>query len=606
MIQPSLSKNRLIDLIPYQLEHYPNPRALSDKVTGKWRSYSTEEVYKIINKLSLSLLKLCCNPGDKVGIISKNRVEWNFIDLAVLQIGGIVVPLYPNTSEDNYQYIFEDAAVKLVFAEDEELYKKVQRVNKRLKKKIEEIFTFNEVKDARNWVQIMELADESYTKKLDEIKDSITENDLATIIYTSGTTGIPKGVMLSHRNIMGNVNSLTRAMPIEYFKKTISFLPLCHIFERTAAYFYMILGASINYPENMDKLGENIKEVKPHYFITVPRLLEKIFEKIMAEGFKLSLVKKAIFGWAVNLGLHYDNKGKNNWFYNLRLFFARKIVFCKWVEALGGEVRGIISGAAALQPRLSRIFTAAGMQVIEGYGLTETSPVLTCNRFEKGQNHFGTVGFPIPDVQIKIAENGEILGKGPNVMLGYYNDPEATKEAIDEEGWFHTGDMGEIKEEKYLKITGRLKEIFKTSGGKFIVPQPIENKMKESFFIEHIMVVGENQKFTAAIIQPAFDFVRKWSKEKEIKLSTNEEIAKSPVVKERIWKEVQRCNKRFGHIQQVKKIALVSDVWSIESGELTPTLKVKRDIITDRYKDIIEQIYREESNEHLVNSEIRN
>ncbi len=592
---PKLSRNRLIDLIPYQLEHYPNPKAFNDKVTGTWRSYSTGEVNKIVNDLSLALLKLCCKPGNKVGIISKNRVEWNFVDLAVLQIGGIVVPLYPNTSEDNYLYIFEDAQVKLVFAEDEELYKKVQRVNKRLKVKIEEIYTFDEVKNARNWKQIMELADESYRGRLDEIREGITENDLATIIYTSGTTGIPKGVMLSHRNIMGNVNSLTRAMPIEYFKRTISFLPLCHIFERTAAYFYMILGASINYPENMDKLGENIKEVKPHYFITVPRLLEKIFEKIMAEGFKLNIVKRAIFGWAVNLGLHYDDWGRNNWFYRFRLFFARKIVFSKWVEALGGEIRGIISGAAALQPRLSRVFTAAGIQVIEGYGLTETSPVLTCNRFEKGENHFGTVGFPIPDVEIKIAENGEILGRGPNLMMGYYNDPEATKKAIDEEGWFHTGDIGEIREGYYLTITGRLKEIFKTSGGKFIVPQPIENKMKESFFIEHIMIIGENQKFAAAIIQPSFDFLRKWAKEKNIDLQTNEEIASSSIVKERIWKEVQRCNRRFGRIQQVKKIALVPDVWSIEDGELTPTLKVKRDVVSNKYKDIIEEIYNQDS-----------
>ncbi len=595
MKPPMLSRNRLIDLIPYQLEHYPNPQAISDKVTGRWRSYSTEEVHKIVNNLSLALLKLCCNPGNKVGIISRNRVEWNFIDLAVLQIGGIVVPLYPNTSEDNYVYIFEDAEIKLVFVEGEELYEKVQRVNKRLKVKIEEIYTFDEVKNASNWSQIMELADASYRKRLDEIRESITEKDLATIIYTSGTTGIPKGVMLSHSNIMGNVNSLTRSMPIEYFKTTISFLPLCHIFERTAAYFYMILGASINYPENMDKLGENIKEVKPHYFITVPRLIEKIFEKIMAEGFKLNIVKKAIFGWAVNLGLHYDNKGENNWFYNFRLFFARKIVFSKWIEALGGELRGIISGAAALQPRLSRVFTAAGVEVIEGYGLTETSPVLTCNRFGEGQNHFGTVGIPIPDVEIKIGENGEILGKGPNVMMGYYNDPEATRDAIDKDGWFHTGDVGEIRDGQYLKVTGRLKEIFKTSGGKFIVPQPIENKMKESFFIEHIMVIGENQKFAAAIIQPSFDFLIKWAKEKNIKLTTNEEIAASPVVKDRIWKEVERCNKRFGHIQQVKKIALVSDLWSIESGELTPTLKVKRDVVTKKYKNIIEHIYSEKS-----------
>jgi len=598
--RPVLSKNRLIDILPYQLENYPNPKALSDKVTGKWRSYSSAEVMKIVDDLSLGLLKQGVGPKDMVAIISRNRVEWNFVDLAVLQIGGIVVPLYPNTSEDNYAFIFDDTKIKLVFVEDHELFKKVQRVRKKIKSKIFEVYTFDKVEKAHHWSMIMESAEGSYKNRLTEIQKTITQNDLATVIYTSGTTGIPKGVMLSHRNVMGNVNSLTQCMPIEKFKRTISFLPLCHIFERTASYFYMILGASINYPENMDKLGENIREVKPHYFITVPRLLEKIFEKIMSTGYNLNIVKKAIFGWAVNLGLHYDDRGRNNFFYKFRLFFARKIVFVKWKEALGGEIQGIISGSAALQPRLSRIFTAAGIPVIEGYGLTETSPVLTCNRFYKGQNHFGTVGLAIPDVEVKIAENGEVLGRGPNVMMGYFNHPVTTKETIDEEGWFHTGDVGEILDGKYLKITGRLKEIFKTSGGKFIIPQPIENKMKESFFIEYIMVIGENQKFTAAIIQPEFEFVRKWAKGKKIELKLREEIAASQVVKDRIWEEVQKYNKRFGHIQQVKKIALVSDVWSVETGELTPTLKVKRDVIDKKYHELIEKIYHENSEKQLA------
>lgn len=600
MERPVLAKNRLIDILPYQLENYPNPKALSDKVTGKWRSYSSAEVMKIVDDLSLGLLKQGVGPKDMVAIISRNRVEWNFVDLAVLQIGGIVVPLYPNTSEDNYAFIFDDTKIKLVFVEDHELFKKVQRVRKKIKSKIFEVYTFDKVEKAHHWSMIMESAEGSYKNRLTEIQKTITQNDLATVIYTSGTTGIPKGVMLSHRNVMGNVNSLTQCMPIEKFKRTISFLPLCHIFERTASYFYMILGASINYPENMDKLGENIREVKPHYFITVPRLLEKIFEKIMSTGYNLNIVKKAIFGWAVNLGLHYDDRGRNNFFYKFRLFFARKIVFVKWKEALGGEIQGIISGSAALQPRLSRIFTAAGIPVIEGYGLTETSPVLTCNRFYKGQNHFGTVGLAIPDVEVKIAENGEVLGRGPNVMMGYFNHPVTTKETIDEEGWFHTGDVGEILDGKYLKITGRLKEIFKTSGGKFIIPQPIENKMKESFFIEYIMVIGENQKFTAAIIQPEFEFVRKWAKGKKIELKLREEIAASQVVKDRIWEEVQKYNKRFGHIQQVKKIALVSDVWSVETGELTPTLKVKRDVIDKKYHELIEKIYHENSEKQLA------
>jgi len=593
---PVLTKNRLIDILPYQLEHYPNEKAFSDKITGSWRSFSTVEVKKIIDELSLGFLKLGCKPGDKIAIISNNRVEWNFIDIAVLQIGGVVVPLYPTTSEDNYAFIFEDAKVKIAFAETGDLFKKVQKVNKKLKTKLEGIYTFDKVESAPIWNDVQKLADESYRKQLNEISEKVVQHDLATIIYTSGTTGIPKGVMLSHRNIMGNVNSLAQSMPISKFKRTISFLPLCHIFERTAAYFYMLLGTSINYPESMEKLGDNIKEVKPHYFITVPRLLEKIFEKIMSTGYNLSIVKRAIFGWSVNLGLHYHDRGRNNWFYNLRLFIARKLVFVKWVEALGGEIKGIISGSAALQPRLSRVFTAAGIPVIEGYGLTETSPVLTCNRFDKGENYFGTVGYAIPDVEIKIAENGEILGKGPNLMMGYYNHPEATKKAIDEEGWFHTGDVGEILDGKYLKITGRLKEIFKTSGGKFIIPQPIENKMKESFFIEHIMVIGENRKYTAAIIQPSFDFVRKWAKGKNIELITRENIAYSKDVKDRIWEEVEKYNKRFGHVQQVKKILLVPDLWSIETGELTPTLKAKRDVICKKYMDLIDQLYSEETN----------
>jgi len=590
---PVLTKNRLIDILPYQLEHYPNEKAFNDKITGSWRSFSTVEVKKIIDELSLGFLKLGCKPGDKIAIISNNRVEWNFIDIAVLQIGGVVVPLYPTTSEDNYAFIFEDAKVKIAFAETGDLFKKVQKVNKKLKTKLEGIYTFDKVESAPIWNDVQKLADEIYRKQLNEISKKVEQHDLATIIYTSGTTGIPKGVMLSHRNIMGNVNSLAQSMPISKFKRTISFLPLCHIFERTAAYFYMLLGTSINYPESMEKLGDNIKEVKPHYFITVPRLLEKIFEKIMSTGYNLSIVKRAIFGWSVNLGLHYHDRGRNNWFYNLRLFVARKLVFVKWVEALGGEIKGIISGSAALQPRLSRVFTAAGIPVIEGYGLTETSPVLTCNRFDKGENYFGTVGYAIPDVEIKIAENGEILGKGPNLMMGYYNHPEATKKAIDEEGWFHTGDVGEILDGKYLKITGRLKEIFKTSGGKFIIPQPIENKMKESFFIEHIMVIGENKKYTAAIIQPSFDFVRKWANGKNIELITREDIAGSKAVKERIWEEVEKYNKRFGHVQQVKKILLVPDLWSIETGELTPTLKAKRDVICKKYENEIEKLYSE-------------
>ncbi|MCL6098093.1 MAG: long-chain fatty acid--CoA ligase [Bacteroidetes bacterium] len=600
MQKPKLDQNRLIDLIPHQLKYYPQAESLSDKVTGEWRKFSTAEVQTIIDKVSLGLLKFGVNPGDKVAIISRNRVEWNFVDLGVLQMGGIVVPLYPNISEDDYSFIFDDAVIRIVFVEDLELYKKVRNVSKKIKTKVEAIYTFNQIEKIPHWSEITNLADESFRPKLEEIENGISEKNLATIIYTSGTTGRQKGVMLTHLNIMSNVNSLNQAMPIHLFKRTISFLPLCHIFERTAVYFYMGFGSSVHYPQSLDTLGENIKEVKPNFFITVPRLLEKVFEKIMAEGYKLNIVKKAIFGWAVNLANHYDHQGKNNWFYNFRLFFARKIVFVKWVEGLGGEIKGIVSGSAALQPRLARIFTGAGIPIVEGYGLTETSPVLTCNRFEKNRNYFGTVGLPIPDVSIKISEQGEILAKGPNVMSGYYQNEEATKLAIDEEGWFHTGDTGEIVGDGFLKITGRLKEIFKTSGGKFIAPSPIENKMKESFFIEHIMVIGENRKFSAAIIQPHFDFIRKWSKGKKMELTLREDIVNSPEVKDRIWKDVQKKNKRFGHIEQIKRIAIVPDLWGVESGELTPTLKVKRKVLAEKYKDLIEKIYDDSTTSNVL------
>jgi len=599
MNRPILSQNRLIDLMPYQIEHYPIPDAFCDKVLGSWRKFSSVEAQSIIDKVSLGLLKYGIKPGEKIAIISKNRVEWNFADLGILQIGGIVVPLYPTVSEENYEFIFIDAEVRLVFVEDKDLLKKVRTAAKKVKTKIEEVYTFTKVDGAHHWSELTDMADEKYRDALDEIKKAIKENDLATIIYTSGTTGEPKGVLLSHGNILANVNSLTQIMPIKYFKRTISFLPLCHIFERTAAYFYMILGTSIHYPESMETIAANIKEIKPHFFITVPRLLEKVFEKIMAEGFKLSLVKKVIFGWAVNLANHYDKEGKNNWFYNFRLFFARKIVFVKWVEALGGEIKGIISGSAALQPRLARIFTAAGIPVVEGYGLTETSPVLTCNGFEKGYYYCGTVGETIPDVSIKISDKGEILAKGPNVMTGYYNIPKSDQ-PFDEEGWFYTGDLGELINGRYLRITGRLKEMFKTSGGKYITPAPLENKIKESFFVEHIIVLGENRKFAAAIIQPECEFIKKWAKKKKIILSTREEIIRSEKVQERIWEDVLKYNKRFGHVEQIKKIALVSDLWSIDSGELTPTMKVKREVISEKYKNLIEKIYSESIDKNVI------
>ena len=596
---PVLIKNRLFDVLPYQQTKYPKQDAICDKAGGEWRKYSITDCQEIADKFSLGLLKMGIERNDKIAIISGNRTEWNFVDIGTLQVGAVIVPLYPNMSEENYYYIFEDAKVKLVFVANQEILKKVKAVIKRIDRPIE-VFTFDKIEGSKQWTEVSALADDSLKDKLSSIKDSIDENDLATIIYTSGTTGIPKGVMLTHKNIVSNVTSLMTIMPISSDHRAISFLPLCHIFERTASYFYLANGTSIYYAESTDKVAENLREVKPHFFTTVPRLLEKVYDKIMEKGRELHGAKKAIFGWALNLANHYHPQGKNNPLYNARLAVARKLVFSKWLEALGGEIKGIISGAAALQPRLARIFTAAGIQIVEGYGLTETSPVLTCNRFEEGGNYLGTVGMTIPGVEIKLAENGEILAKGPNVMTGYYNKPEFTKEAIDDAGWFHTGDIGELLDGKFLKITDRVNEVFKLSGGKFVAPQPIENKMKESLFIEQIMVIGENRRFTAALIIPNFNFIVKWAKRKKLDISTKIEIVNSDEVKERIWRDIEMYNKRFGKVQQIKKIALIEDDWTVESGELTPTLKLKRRVLLKKYEDLIEKIYNDKEEKHIL------
>jgi len=590
---------RLFDLIPYQLENLPNQNCISDKKENKWINYNAETVQSLIDQFSMGLLKLGIEAGDKIAIISQNRTEWNFVDLGILQTGCVDVPIYPNISVQEYEYIFNDAEVKYAFVANDDLYQKIFSIKQKVKSLID-IYSFDKLEGKKHWKEILELADESLRDRLNKIKESVKSDDLATIIYTSGTTGTQKGVMLSHKNILSNVNSIQQIMPINSTHRVLSFLPICHIFERTAVYYYMKIGASIYYAESIDKVGVNLKEIKPNYFTTVPRLLEKIYDKIMEKGRALKWPKQAIFGWAVNLANHYNPQGKTNWFYDLRLWAARKIVFSKWLEALGGEVKGIISGAAALQPRLGRIFTAAGVNIVEGYGLTETSPVITCNRFE--DYYIGTVGCTIPDVQIKLdSETGEILTKGPNVMIGYYNKPEETKKAINEDGWFRTGDIGVMVDNKYLKITDRVKEIFKLSGGKFVAPLPIENKMKESLFIRNIMVIGENEKFCAALVVPEFDFIKKWCEKKSVKEYLEKGVSCNKAIKERIWKEIQHYNKRFGHIEQIKKFELVEKDWTIDSGELTPTLKLKRRVIKKNYQDLIEKIYSEQLNTNHTN-----
>jgi long-chain acyl-CoA synthetase len=583
---------RLIDILPYQIEHYPRLDAICDKKNGIWQKLSSVKVKEMVDNFSLGLLKMGFRQEDKFAIISNNRSEWNIVDLGILQIGGVDVPMYPTMSSDEYVFIFNDAEVKLVFVSDKELFQKVRKVIPKTKS-IQDIFTFDKVNGAKHWSEILTCADKLYEGKLKDIEAAIEPATLATIIYTSGTTGIPKGVMLSHGNIISNISSMNEILPMNYKHRMISFLPICHIFERSTIYYYLTIGAAVYYAENIDKIIENFQEVKPNYFTTVPRLLEKIYERIMERGRSLTGLKKAIFGWAVNLANHYKANGKNNFFYNIRLKAATQLVFKKWQAALGGEVKGIICGAAALQPRLARIFTAAGIYVCEGYGLTETSPVLACNRFSKGNFKLGTVGPAIPDVHIKIAGNGEIMVKGPNVFKGYYNKPEMTKAAFDEEGWFRTGDIGELIDDKFLKITDRLKEVFKTSGGKFVAPLPIENKMKESWFIKNIIVIGENRKFTAALIVPDTVFIFNWFKRKGVENMTIEEMTDNKLVRERIWKDIQKFNKRFSHIEQIKKYELVKNDWTVETGELTPTLKLKRKVILEKCKDVIENIYAE-------------
>jgi long-chain acyl-CoA synthetase len=586
----------IIDVLPYQIKNFPQEDAICAKENGEWRKYSSEECQSIIDKVSLGLLKNGLGPGDRIAIISTNRPEWNFIDIGTLQIGAIDIPMYPNITEDEYKFILNETEAKLVFVSDEAIYKKVKSILDTTPK-VEDIYSFDLIDNVKHWSELISDTDYSLMEKLQELKISVKEDDIATIIYTSGTTGGHKGVILSHKNIISNAHSIKKTMPHNSEHKALSFLPLCHIFERTASYFYIFVGTSIYYAESLEKIVDNLKEVKPHYFITVPRLLEKVYEKIITTGRGLTGLKKSIFFWAVEVGLHFDDKGNNSTWYNFKLSIAQKLVFSKWKAALGGNIKGIIVGAAALQIRLARIFTAAGIPVREGYGLTESSPVLTDNRFEKGEYFFGTVGPVIPDVDIKIAENGEILARGPNIMAGYYKRPELTKAAIDEDGWLHTGDVGEFVEGKYLKITDRLKQIFKTSGGKYIAPQPIENKMKESFFIEQIMVIGENRKYPAALIVPAFPYVKKWCESKGRNYKTNESIVDSKSVYDRIWQEVEKKNQEFGKTRKIKKIRIVAEEWSVDTGELTPTHKIKRKIILKKYEDLIEEIYSEDNHE---------
>ncbi|MBK9791720.1 MAG: long-chain fatty acid--CoA ligase [Sphingobacteriales bacterium] len=583
---------RLFDYLLQQKNLKPTAAFLSykDVRDNKWKSYTYQETYERVLKAAQLLLDAGIQPNDKVALISANCPEWNFADLAIQMIGGVCVPMYPTISKHDYEFIFKDAEIKIAFVSNETIYKKIEAVRIQLPL-LQKIISFDVIKNTEHFTTSLSNINAN-EQQINSLSENVNEQDLATIIYTSGTTGNPKGVVLSHYNIISNLNSIQQDLPLLEGKKALSFLPLCHSFERTVFYAYLANGIHICYAENLEKIADNLKEIQPYCFTTVPRLLEKVFDKIIDKSQQLDAVKKKLFDWALQIGMEYEyGKEKKDILYALQLFVARKLVFSKWKEALGGNIEFIVTGAAPIQPRLIRIFTAAGIDVLEGYGLTETSPVLAFNRMNIEDRKIGTVGLPVRGVSIKIADDGEILAKGPNIMKGYYHQQALTDEVIDKEVWFHTGDIGELTDNKFLKITDRKKELFKTSGGKYIAPQAIENKMKESKYIEQIMVVGEYQKYISALIVPCFSYLHEFAKVHSISFTSNKELIEHPAIIQLIESEIKKLNTNFGQWEQIKKFTLLPAEWTSESGELTPTMKVKRKIISERYRKQIEEMY---------------
>ncbi|OON70589.1 AMP-dependent synthetase/ligase [Hymenobacter sp. CRA2] len=584
--------SRAFDILPYQLATAPKSDCLAAKRDGTWQPFSTQQVSDTANLVSLGLRQLGIGKDDKVAIISMNRPEWLYADFGISQIGGVTVPMYPTITIEDYKYIFADAGVKAIFVSTQDLYDKVKEATAGLNIADDHIFTFEKLTGGRPFAELLELGRRGNVAELEPLRAAVQPDDLLTLIYTSGTTGSPKGVMLSHNNILSNCRSAQAFVPVTKDDSALSFLPLCHIFERMVTYLYMINGVSIYYAESMDTIADNLREVKPSIFTTVPRLLEKVYDKIVAKGHTLGGVQKSLFFWALNLGLEYDTQEDKGFFYNTQLKLARKLIFAKWREALGGNIRVIVSGGGALQPRLARVFWAAEIRVMEGYGLTETSPVIAVGGFEPENNLIGTVGPLIDKVEVKIAPDGEILTRSASVMKGYYNKPDLTKEAIDSEGWFHTGDIGEFVKGRFLKITDRKKEMFKTSGGKYVAPQVIEGKLKESPLIEQAMVVGDGQKFPAVLLVPAFDELKGWCKRNNVPVNgSNEELIKNEQVQKMYHELVTKYNQSFAQWEQVKKEVLLPQQWTVESGEMTPTMKVKRKIISENNKQIIDSLY---------------
>ncbi len=595
-----MKPQRLFDCIDYQLKNAPLPDMFAGKVDGIWEKYSTQQVKDTVDQLAAGLLNIGISANDmsiegrdKIAMLSFNRPEWLMVDMAVQKMGAVLVPIYPTTNVHELEFILNDAQVKAIFISDKMLFEKVQSIRSQVQS-LKYIFTFDVLVDATHWKTLLQNTQPERISEVSIISQKITCEDLATIIYTSGTTGTPKGVMLSHKNIVSNViNCFEVFNDIQIQgERALSFLPLNHIFEKMVSYVYLFMSIPIYYAESLDKIADNLKEVKPAVFTTVPRLLEKVYEKIMMKGKGLKGIKKILFFWAVNVGDKFEINKKRSFWYNIQLAIANKLVFSKWRAALGEKVKAIVTGSAPCQVRLIRIFTAAKIVIMEGYGLTETSPVISVNRFVAKDRCFGTIGPLIPGVDVKIAEDGELCCKGDNVMIGYYKQSNLTSEVI-KDGWFYTGDIATWVDKRFLKITDRKKEIFKTSGGKWVAPQPIENKMKESNFIEQIMVVGPNRKFTAALIVPAFHNLKNWCAKNNILFETQEKVIQNPKVIALYQQVVDKCNEAFNHVEQVKKFELLPNEWTIEAGELTPTLKLKRNVIMEKYFMIVEKIYSE-------------
>ena len=582
---------RIFDILPHYATHFQNDDALACKENGVWVKYSINQYIEKVNYISYGLMQLGIKKGDRIATITNNRPEWNFLDMAILQLGAIHVSIYPTISESDYKYILNHAEVKMVFVSGWELLRKIENIISEIPNLNDNVYTFRNLRGYKHLNELIELGMANPSPQyLIDIKDRISPDDPITLIYTSGTTGNPKGVMLTHNNLLMNAKAVMPIVPVHASSKAMSYLPLCHIYERMMVYTWHLLGVSVYYAENVGKIAENLQEIRPDIFTTVPRLLEKFYDKIIATGRKQKGIKKKIFFWADSVARDYEIYNTNKW-YNFKLKLARKLVLNKWKAALGGNFKVVVSGGAAIQPLMSKIFWAMGIPVLEGYGLTETSPVIGVSTFFKDGIKFGTVGPPLAGVEVKIGDDGEILTRGHCVMVGYYKAPDLTKEAIDEEGWFHTGDIGQIEPEGQIKITGRKKEMFKTAFGKYVVPTIVESKFSEDPLIDNIMVVGENKQFAAALIVPEFGDLRSWCARKGINYTTNEEMIKHPDVLKKFKKLVDKYNKFFGETEQVKRYILVGYEWSIQTGELTPTFKLRRNYISQKYQETIEKLF---------------